>query len=107
MYIQANVCIVYSGSDHASYYEKRVKVNVFALASASLHAHIQRGHTIFTRIVAAATINFSLVPVRLLIEGGSYSRAALTTFHIHPYCARASTFLVIQHTFMRGYNERQ
>ena len=77
MYIQANVCIVYSGSDHASYYEKRVKVNVFALASASLHAHIQRGHTIFTRIVAAATINFSLVPVRLLIEGGSYSRAAL------------------------------
>ena len=26
--------------------------------------------------------NFSLIPVRLLIEGGSYSRAALTTFHI-------------------------
>ena len=35
-------------------------------------------YTVFTRIVAAATINFSLVPVRLLIEGGSYSRAALT-----------------------------
>ena len=27
-------------------------------------------YTVFTRIVATATINFSLVPVRLLIEGG-------------------------------------
>ena len=33
--------------------------------------------TVFTRIVAAATINYSLVPVRLLFEGGSYY-----TFHI-------------------------
>ena len=39
-------------------------------------------HTVYTQIVAVATINFSLIPVRLLIEGGSYSRAALTTFHI-------------------------
>ena len=33
-------------------------------------------HTVFIRIVAAATINFSLTGVRLLIEGGSYLRAA-------------------------------
>ena len=33
-------------------------------------------HTVFIRIVAAATINFSLTGVRLLIEGGSYSRTA-------------------------------
>ena len=33
--------------------------------------------TVFTRILAAATINFSRARVRLLIEGGSYSRAAL------------------------------
>ena len=32
--------------------------------------------TIFIRIVATATINFSLAGVRLLIEGGSYSRKA-------------------------------
>ena len=32
--------------------------------------------TVFIRIVAAATINFGLAGVRLLIEGGSYSRAA-------------------------------
>ena len=29
-------------------------------------------YRIYTPIVAAATINFSLVPVRLLFEGGSY-----------------------------------
>ena len=33
-------------------------------------------YTVFIRIVAAATINFGLAGVRLLIEGGSYSRAA-------------------------------
>ena len=33
-------------------------------------------YTVFIRIVAAATINFSLAGVRLLIEGGSYSRTA-------------------------------
>ena len=31
--------------------------------------------TIFIQILAAATINFSLAGVRLLIEGGSYLRA--------------------------------
>ena len=36
--------------------------------------------TVFIRIVAAATINFSLDWVRLLIEGGSYSRAAFINF---------------------------
>ena len=29
-------------------------------------------HTVFIRILAAATINFSLAGVRLLIEGGFY-----------------------------------
>ena len=33
-------------------------------------------YTVFNQIVAAATINFSLAWVWLLIEGGSYSRAA-------------------------------
>ena len=33
--------------------------------------------TVFIRIVAAVTFNFSLAGVRLLIEGGSYSRTAL------------------------------
>ena len=33
-------------------------------------------YTVFIRIVAAATINFGCSSVRLLIEGGSYSKAA-------------------------------
>ena len=37
-------------------------------------------YTIFIRIVAVATINFSLAWVRLLIEGSSYSRAAFINF---------------------------
>ena len=41
------------------------------------HAHVHSLHTVFIRIVATATINFSLAGVRLLIEVGSYSRAAL------------------------------
>ena len=36
--------------------------------------------TVFNRIETAATINFSAVQVRLLIEGGSYSRAATINF---------------------------
>ena len=32
--------------------------------------------TVFTRMVAAATINFALSSMRLLIKGSSYSRAA-------------------------------
>ena len=42
--------------------------------------------TVFIRIVAVATINFSLVGVRLLIEGGSYSRAAFIYFGGVPLC---------------------
>ena len=40
--------------------------------------------TVFTciRIVAAATINFSLAWVRLLIESGSYSRVAFINFRL-------------------------
>ena len=37
-------------------------------------------NTVFIRILAAATINFSLAGVRLLIEGGSYLRAAFIYF---------------------------
>ena len=40
-------------------------------------------YTVFTRILAAATINFSRAQVRLLIEGGSYSRAALIKNNVH------------------------
>ena len=36
--------------------------------------------TVFIRIVAVATINFGCSSVQLLIEGGSYSRAATTNF---------------------------
>ena len=42
-------------------------------------------YTVFIRIVAAATINFSLAWVRLLIEGGSYSRAAFINFGPIPH----------------------
>ena len=45
--------------------------------------------TVFIRIVAAATINFALSFVRLLIEGGSYSRVATIT--ARQYRARART----------------
>ena len=44
-----------------------------------MHVPVQI-YTVFIRIVAAATINFSLAWVRLLIEGGSYSRAAFINF---------------------------
>ena len=50
-------------------------------------------YTVFIRIVAAATINFGLAWVRLLIEGGSYSRAAFINFGqildavIHKICS--------------------
>ena len=42
-------------------------------------------YTVFIRIVSAATINFSLAWVRLLIEGGSYSRAAFINFGPIPH----------------------
>ena len=42
-------------------------------------------NTVSIRIVAAATINFIPSSVRLLIEGGSYSRA--TTIHFAHACA--------------------
>ena len=41
-------------------------------------------NTIFIRTLAAATINFSLAGVRLLIEGGSYSMAAFSNFGATP-----------------------
>ena len=42
--------------------------------------HLTSIPTVFIRIVAAATINFAPSSVRLLIEGGSYSRAATIYF---------------------------
>ena len=39
-------------------------------------------NTVFIRILAAATINFSLAGVQLLIEGGSYLRAAFINFGV-------------------------
>ena len=42
-------------------------------------------YTLFIRIVAAATINFSRAWVRLLIEGGSYLRAAFINFGPIPH----------------------
>ena len=53
------------------------------------HTLIPESLTVFIRIVAAATINFTLSFVRLLIEGGSYSRAATIT--ARQYRARART----------------
>ena len=41
-------------------------------------------YTVFARILAAATINFSLARVWLLIEGSSYSRAAFINFGAIP-----------------------
>ena len=42
--------------------------------------HIYYTTTVFIRIVAVATINFAPSSVRLLIEGGSYSRVATIYF---------------------------
>ena len=44
------------------------------------HERTRVYNTVFIRIVAAATINFSLTWVCLLIEGGSYSRAPFINF---------------------------
>ena len=40
------------------------------------HNTQEGAHTVFNRIETAATIIFSIVQARLLIEGGSYSRVA-------------------------------
>ena len=42
-------------------------------------------NTIFIWIIATAAINFSLARVRLLIKGGSYSRAAFINFGQIPH----------------------
>ena len=44
--------------------------------------------TVFTRIVAAATINFNLARVWLLFEGGYYSRAAFIFFSTREHGAK-------------------
>ena len=50
--------------------------------------------TVFTRIVAVATINFSLAGVRLLIEGGSYSRTAFIILYITKNIFQSDNFLI-------------
>ena len=55
--------------------------------------------TVFVRIVAAATINFNLARVRLLIEGGSYSRAAVINFG--GYCVVPSVKTVTEKVCLR------
>ena len=40
--------------------------------------------TVFVLIIAAATINFSLAGVQLLIKGGSYSKADFIKFGVIP-----------------------
>ena len=47
--------------------------------------HTNSWNTVFIRIVAAATINFSLAWVRLLTKGGIYSRAAFTYLRPVPH----------------------
>ena len=56
--------------------------NLHVLASAAivLLRVMPRVYTVFIQIVAAATINFSLAWVRLLIKGSSYSRVAFINF---------------------------
>ena len=41
-------------------------------------------HTVFIQTLAVATINFNLARVRLLIEGGSYSRMVFINFGAIP-----------------------
>ena len=57
-------------------------------------------HSIFIRIVATATINFSLAGVQLLIEGGSYSRMALTI--LERYLQLPSIKIAMQKTIFSG-----
>ena len=64
---------------------------VYILWSSNLNA-------VFIQIVAAAIINFSFAWVRLLIEGGSYSRATFINFGpildgvIHKNCSTEGRF---------------
>ena len=60
---------------------------------------MQSDSTVFIRIVAAATINFAPSSVRLLIEDGSYSRAATI------YFARAmiDTAVRMRYVYIRTY----
>ena len=55
----------------------RIQYSITATQAVSTGLH---DITVFIRIVAAATINFSLAGVRLLIEGSSYSRVAFIYF---------------------------
>ena len=61
-------------------------------------ARVQRTY----RIVAVATINFALSFVRLLIEGGSYSRAATITARQYRVCARMRNNCVRTYVYERA-----
>jgi len=57
--------------------DKKVKSNFFLTCRLHLCHSVINQHTVFIRIVAAATINFSFARVRLLFECSYYSRATL------------------------------
>ena len=59
-------------------------------------------YTVFIRIVAAATINLALSFVRLLIEGGSYSRAATITARQYRARARTQNNSVLTYVYERA-----
>ena len=54
--------------------------------------------TVFIQIVAAVTINFAPSSVRLLIEGGSYSRAATIYFACTQWLTRQHACVTCTHT---------
>ena len=56
------------------------ELTILKTGKGSLTCILQNVYTVFIRIVAAATINFSLGWVQLLIESGLYSRVAYIKF---------------------------
>ena len=61
---------------HVNHYERIILL----ICKGSLTCTFQNVYTVFIRIVAAATINFNLAWVWLLIEGGSCSKVAYIKF---------------------------
>ena len=78
-----NLCIQYNASHiliHVQLYmHTHMHQHQPGMGPPHMHPHTPTC-TVFIQIVAAATINFSLAWVRLLIEGSSYSRVAFINF---------------------------
>ena len=66
---------------------------IFYYSQMLIHVHTYMYYTVFIRIVAEATINFSLAQVQLLIKGGSYSRKAFIYFGEIPLRRSGGIFL--------------